>query len=47
VALDIFRSGGLLGLYRGLTPTILRDVGGYGLYFFGVRYVSHPLPRDL
>ena len=25
-------------LYRGLTPTILRDVGGYGLYFFGVGF---------
>jgi hypothetical protein len=36
VALHVYRAGEIRGLYRGLSATILRDVGGYGLYFFGV-----------
>jgi solute carrier family 25 carnitine/acylcarnitine transporter 20/29 len=36
VASQIFRTGGLRGLYRGLSATILRDVGGFGMYFYGV-----------
>ena len=36
IALHVYRLGGIRGLYRGLSATILRDVGGYGLYFFGV-----------
>ena len=36
IALHVYRVGGIRGLYRGLSATILRDVGGYGLYFFGV-----------
>ncbi|KAI0297462.1 mitochondrial carrier domain-containing protein [Multifurca ochricompacta] len=35
VALHIFRVGGIPGLYRGLSATILRDVGGFGMYFAG------------
>ncbi|KAI9510548.1 mitochondrial carrier domain-containing protein [Russula earlei] len=35
VALHICRSCGLRGLYRGLSATMVRDVGGYGLYFSG------------
>ena len=37
VALHIYRTGGIRALYRGLSATIWRDVGGYGLYFYGVR----------
>jgi len=48
VAQRIYRAGGIRGLYRGLSATILRDVPGYGLYFFGVRLVvpffSSPFP---
>jgi solute carrier family 25 (mitochondrial carnitine/acylcarnitine transporter), member 20/29 len=36
VALHIYRTGGIRALYRGLSATIWRDVGGYGLYFYGV-----------
>lgn len=32
VALDIFRKTGVRGLYRGVAPTALRDIG-YGAYF--------------
>ena len=34
-------------LYRGLSATILRDVGGFGMYFYGVRCpfpFTPPLP---
>ena len=44
VALQVYRAGGIRGLYHGLSATILRDVGGYGLYFFGVRPVSCSFP---
>jgi hypothetical protein len=37
VALHIYRTGGTRALYHGLSATIWRDVGGYGLYFYGVR----------
>lgn len=37
VASQIFRAGGVRLLYRGLSATILRDVGGFGMYFYGVR----------
>jgi hypothetical protein len=37
IALHIYRTGGIRALYRGLSATIWRDVGGYGLYFYGVR----------
>jgi hypothetical protein len=53
VALHIYRTGGIRALYRGLSATIWRDVGGYGLYFYGVRasYASPlpppPLPKRL
>ncbi|KAI0249666.1 mitochondrial carrier domain-containing protein [Lactifluus subvellereus] len=51
VGLQIFRAGGTRLLYRGLTPTILRDVGGYGLYFFGYEgtlrlFAPPPAPPD-
>lgn len=39
VAAHIFRSGGVRALYRGLTATILRDVGGFGMYFYGARFL--------
>jgi solute carrier family 25 carnitine/acylcarnitine transporter 20/29 len=47
VALHVYRAGGIRALYRGLSATIWRDVGGYGLYFYGVRasYKLHPLRR--
>ncbi|KAF8270714.1 mitochondrial carrier domain-containing protein [Lactarius quietus] len=35
VAAHIFRAGGVRALYRGLSATILRDVGGFGMYFYG------------
>jgi len=35
IALHIYRTGGIRALYRGLSATIWRDVGGYGLYFYG------------
>lgn len=35
VAAHIFRAGGVRTLYRGLSATILRDVGGFGMYFYG------------
>ena len=44
VAQQVYRVGGIRGLYHGLSATILRDVGGYGLYFFGVRSVPSPPP---
>jgi len=44
VAQQVYRAGGIRGLYHGLSATILRDVGGYGLYFFGVRPVPSPSP---
>ncbi|KAH9074969.1 carnitine/acyl carnitine carrier [Lactarius deliciosus] len=48
VAAHIFRAGGVRALYRGLSATILRDVGGFGMYFYGyeatLRLVA-PLPR--
>jgi solute carrier family 25 carnitine/acylcarnitine transporter 20/29 len=47
VGLQIFRAGGVNLLYRGLTPTILRDVVGYGLYFLGVRSLPLPLFTQL
>jgi hypothetical protein len=37
VGQQIYRTGGIRALYRGLSATIWRDVGGYGLYFYGVR----------
>jgi solute carrier family 25 carnitine/acylcarnitine transporter 20/29 len=37
VALHVYRQGGIRALYCGLSATIWRDVGGYGLYFYGVR----------
>ena len=40
VAAHIFRTGGLRAIYRGLSATILRDVGGFGMYFYGVRASS-------
>ena len=36
VALHIYRTAGVPGLYRGFAATMLRDVGGFGLYFSGV-----------
>lgn len=36
VALHIYRTGGIRALCRGLTATTWRDVGGFGLYFYGV-----------
>lgn len=47
VALHIYRTGGIRALYRGLSATIWRDVGGYGLYFYGYEgtlrlFVAHP-----
>jgi hypothetical protein len=49
VALHIYRTGGIRALYRGLSATIWRDVGGYGLYFYGVRTsrASPPLPHPI
>ena len=44
VAQQVYRAGGIRGLYHGLSATVLRDVGGYGLYFFGVRSVPSPSP---
>lgn len=45
VALHIYRTGGVRALYRGLSATIWRDVGGYGLYFYGVRaFCASPPP---
>ncbi|KAI0285638.1 mitochondrial carrier domain-containing protein [Russula brevipes] len=37
VALHVYRAGGIRALYYGLSATALRDVGGFGLYFYGVR----------
>ena len=46
LALHVYRAGGIRALYRGLSATIWRDVGGYGLYFYGVRVcackAAHP-----
>jgi len=36
VVRDLFRTGGTRLLYRGFTSTVLRDVGGFGMYFYGV-----------
>ena len=36
VALQIFREAGIIGLYRGITATALRD-SSYGAYFAAVR----------
>lgn len=49
VALHVYRTGGIRALYRGLSATIWRDVGGYGLYFYGVRgsCCAPPLPKRL
>ena len=46
VASQIFRAGGVRLLYRGLSATILRDVGGFGMYFYGVRAppIFPPIP---
>lgn len=33
--LDILRTQGIKGLYRGITPTAFRDIG-FGAYFFTV-----------
>jgi solute carrier family 25 (mitochondrial carnitine/acylcarnitine transporter), member 20/29 len=45
VAQHVYRAGGIRALYRGLSATIWRDVGGFGLYFYGVRVcVLRPLP---
>ncbi|KAF8470283.1 carnitine/acyl carnitine carrier [Russula ochroleuca] len=35
VALHVYRAGGIRALYHGLSATIWRDVGGFGLYFYG------------
>ena len=43
IALHIYRTGGIRALYRGLSATIWRDVGGYGLYFYGVRASLFPI----
>ena len=42
VALHVYRAGGIRALYRGLSATIWRDVGGYGLYFYGVSARAAP-----
>ncbi|KAH9986681.1 mitochondrial carrier domain-containing protein, partial [Russula compacta] len=42
VARHVYRAGGIRALYHGLSATIWRDVGGYGLYFYGVRYDPSP-----
>jgi Mitochondrial carrier protein len=48
VAQHVYRANGIRGFYRGLSATILRDVGGYGLYFSGVRpYLPLPLSSHL
>jgi solute carrier family 25 carnitine/acylcarnitine transporter 20/29 len=47
VAAHIFRAGGVRALYRGLSATILRDVGGFGMYFYGVRARPSSLPPSL
>ena len=39
IALKIFKESGVPGLYRGMTVTILRDIG-YGAYFVGVRLAN-------
>ncbi|KAI9440879.1 carnitine/acyl carnitine carrier [Lactarius indigo] len=48
VAAHIFRAGGVPALYRGLSATILRDVGGFGMYFYGYEATLRlfaPIPR--
>ncbi|KAH9055742.1 carnitine/acyl carnitine carrier [Lactarius vividus] len=48
VAAHIFRAGGVRALYRGLSATILRDVGGFGMYFYGYEATLRlfaPIPR--
>jgi hypothetical protein len=42
VALHVYRAGGIRALYHGLSATIWRDVGGFGLYFYGVRVCGDP-----
>jgi solute carrier family 25 carnitine/acylcarnitine transporter 20/29 len=42
VARHVYRAGGIRALYRGLSATIWRDVGGYGLYFYGVSACAAP-----
>ena len=44
IAQQVYRAGGIRGLYHGLSAMLLHDVGGYGLYFSGVRSVSLPFP---
>ncbi|KAI9458359.1 mitochondrial carrier [Lactarius psammicola] len=49
VAAHIFRAGGVRALYRGLSATILRDVGGFGMYFYGYEGTLRlfaPIPHD-
>ncbi|KAN0132758.1 Mitochondrial carrier domain containing protein [Lactarius tabidus] len=53
VATHIFRAGGVRALYRGLSATILRDVGGFGMYFYGYEATLrlcapvHPAPGEV
>lgn len=40
----IFRKEGFRGFYRGLTPTLLRDAPGLGLYFASFQYLIDTQP---
>uniref|UniRef100_V5EWK7 Mitochondrial glycine transporter n=2 Tax=Kalmanozyma brasiliensis (strain GHG001) TaxID=1365824 RepID=V5EWK7_KALBG len=38
---DIVRSNGYQGLWRGTTPTVIRNVPGVALYFYSVSHLRH------
>lgn len=38
---DIIRSNGYQGLWRGTTPTVIRNVPGVALYFYSVSHLRH------
>ncbi|GBE79071.1 Solute carrier family 25 member 38 homolog [Sparassis crispa] len=42
-AREIFRTEGLRGLWRGTTPTLLRNIPGVALYFTGLNYTRNIL----
>ena len=43
---DVLRTDGVLGFYRGISSTILREVPGYFFFFGGYEGTKYLLSKD-
>jgi len=43
---DVLRTDGVLGFYRGITSTVLREVPGYFFFFGGYEGTKYLLSKD-